>query len=246
MDLYLAGEHECKNGNKIASWQGVNILESFYYAGKNKHFERLVKTADKLLLDSGAFTFIKNNHNKIDWDKYLGQFADFINQYDIKLFFELDIDPLVGLTKVEQMRIKLEQLTSKKPIPVWHKNRGKQYFVDMCKEYPYVALGGIALKEIPRKKFETFFPWFINTAHNNNSKIHGLGYTGDLQKYHFDSVDSSAWIRGNIGSYLYKFNPITGKMEQIKKTGYRVKSFATAQNNFNEWVKFSKYAKIYY
>lgn len=245
MDLYLAGEHECKNGNKIISWDSINILESYYYAAKNKHFARLVKTAGKLLLDSGAFTFIKNNHTA-DWDRYLNLYANFINKYGIDMFFELDIDPLVGIKKVEQMREKLLQLTGKQPIPVWHKSRGKQYFIDMCKSYSYIALGGIALKEIPRRKFESYFPWFINTAHNYKCKIHGLGYTGDLKKYHFDSVDSSAWIRGNIGSYLYKFNPTIGKMEQIKKEGCRVRSFATAQHNFNEWVKFSKYAKIYF
>lgn len=112
MDLYLAGEHECKNGNKIANWDAVNILESYYYASKNKHFERLVKTASKLILDSGAFTFIKNNHHD-DWDDYLNNYADFINKHNIELFFELDIDPIVGLDKVEQYRDKLEKLTYK-------------------------------------------------------------------------------------------------------------------------------------
>ena len=116
----------------------------------------------------------------------------------------------------------------------------------MCEEYPYVALGGIVTKEIPRKKYESAFPWFINTAHEHGAKIHGLGYTNiaNLKKYHFDSVDSTAWLCGNRGGYLYKFNPSTEKMEQITKDGCRLKSREGTVNNFNEWVKFSMYADM--
>lgn len=226
--------------------QDVNVLESYYYLKKNEQVMPLIQKCNSFLLDSGAFTFIKNNHNKIDWDIYLGKYAEFINQYDIKLFFELDIDPIVGLEKVEQMREKLKSLTGKTPIPVWHKNRGKQYFVDMCKTYPYIALGGIALKEIPRKQFESFFPWFIATAHENNAKIHGLGYTSidGLKKYNFDSVDSTRWLHGNVGGYLYLFEPHQMAMKQILNKG-RMKSKEGAIHNFREWVKFGKYAKIY-
>lgn len=34
MQVYLAGEHEVKNGSCCSSWKGLNILESFYYARK--------------------------------------------------------------------------------------------------------------------------------------------------------------------------------------------------------------------
>ena len=143
------------------------------------------------------------------------------------------------------IRDRLERMTGKKPIPVWHKNRGKEYFVKMCEEYPYVAIGGIVTKEIPRKVYETAFPWFINTAHKHKAKIHGLGYTtvANLQKYRFDSVDSTAWLYGNRGGYICKFNPRTGLMEQMSKEGCRLKSREGAVNNFNEWVKFSRYAE---
>ena len=244
MDLYLAGNHPAKNGGACKTWENVKILESFFYARKNSHFKRLAKTATKLILDSGAFTFLKNNSN-IDWDYYLHEYANFIVEHDIELFFELDIDPLVGLNKVEKYTQMLEDITHKKPIPVWHKSRGKEYYIEMTKNFPYIALGGIALKEIPRKQFELLFPWFIATAHKNRCKLHGLGYTGDLKKYKFDSVDSSAWTHGNRGGYVYYFNPLIGKMEQIKKKNSRVKSFETAYNNFIEWQKYSKYAEIY-
>ncbi len=59
-------------------------------------------------------------------------------------FFELDIDRIVGLEKVEEFRRRIESKTGKQSIPVWHSNRGWQYFVNMCKEYNYVSIGGIA------------------------------------------------------------------------------------------------------
>lgn len=226
----------------------MSILESFYYLRKNEEFMALAKHFGSFLLDSGAFTFMTGAHKgAINWDEYVEDYARFINKHDIKLFFELDIDSVVGLQEVERLREKLEALTGKKPIPVWHKNRGKEYFIKMCENYPYVALGGIVTKEIPRQKYEKGFPWFIKTAHDHKCKIHGLGYTtvANLKKYHFDSVDSTAWLYGNRGGYLYKFNPRTGLLEQLGKEGCRLKSREGAVNNFNEWVKFGKYAEIH-
>lgn len=234
---FLAGENALK---------GINVLESFYYLRKNEEFMTLVKHFGSFLLDSGAFTFMSGSHKgAINWDEYVEEYAAFINRHKVELFFELDIDSVVGIKEVERLREKLEALTGKKPIPVWHKNRGKEYFIRMCEEYPYVAIGGIVTKEIPRKIYEKAFPWFIKTAHAHKCKIHGLGYTtiANLHKYHFDSVDSTAWLYGNRGGYLYKFNPKTGLMEQMSKDGCRLKSREGAVNNFNEWVKFGMYAE---
>ena len=117
----------------------------------------------------------------------------------------------------------------------------------MCEQYPYVSIGGIVTREIPRNIYEKAFPWFITTAHQHGCKIHGLGYTNiaGLHKYHFDSVDSTAWLYGNRGGYLYKFK-CNGTLEQIQPEGKgRLKPREAALNNFIEWIKFSKYAEKY-
>ena len=225
--------------------QSCSILESYFYCRSNQYIPKLLPYLKSFLLDSGAFTFMQGKA-RVNWDEYTEEYAAFINKYDIKLFFELDIDSIVGLKEVERLRHKLEKLTGKKPIPVWHKSRGKEYFVKMCKEYPYVALGGIVTREIPRNVYEKAFPWFIQTAHQHGAKIHGLGYTSleNLKKYHFDSVDSTAWLYGNRGGYLYMFNPIKGNIDKIDAPkGCRLKSKEAAMHNFKEWVKFQEYAE---
>lgn len=225
--------------------QTCSILESYFYCRNNAYIPKLIPYLKSFLLDSGAFTFMQGN-TRVNWDEYTEEYAAFINKYDIKLFFELDIDSIVGLKEVERLRKKLEYLTGKKPIPVWHKSRGKEYFIKMCKEYPYVALGGIVTQEIPRNTYEKAFPWFIKTAHDHGAKIHGLGYTSlvNLKKYRFDSVDSTAWLYGNRGGYLYTFNPMKGTMDKVDAPpGHRLKSKEAAMHNFKEWVKFQEYAE---
>lgn len=243
----VEGDEEALSPFIISHLKRINILESYYYLRKNEYFMEVAKKFGSFMLDSGAFTFMMGSHNGgIDWNKYTEDYADFINRYDIKLFFELDIDKIVGLDKVEKLRERLESLTGKKPIPVWHETRDKNYYIDMCRNYPYVAVGGIAiLKGKAREDKERIFPWMIYTAHKNGAKIHGLGYTniGNLKKYHFDSVDSTAWLYGNRGGYLYKFNPKTGLMEKIEKANSRLKPREAAVHNFSEWVKFSIYAE---
>jgi hypothetical protein len=65
-----------------------------------------------------------------------------------------------------------------------------------------------------------------------------------MTEYHFDSVDSTAWLYGNRGGFIFIFD---GKTLQKRKCppGKRLKSRAAAIHNFNEWVKFQKYAEAF-
>lgn len=189
-------------------------------------------------------------NGKPDFENYLYRYIDFINKNDIKLFFELDIDSVVGLKEVERLRSILEKETGKKSIPVFHKSRGKDYFLDMIKNYNYVALGGIANKSSMSKQDYKYINWFCDEAHKNNCKIHGLGFTKtNLEEYNFDSVDSTAWTYGNRGKFIYEF--IGGKLlkHQMDHKSNRLKPRETAIHNFLEWVKWSEYLeqrKIYF
>ena len=258
LDIYLAGTNGrrwCVDLYLAANWEGVgkayipkekmiglSILESFYYA--DGWTEWAIPYMKNFMLDSGAFTFMTSHKGKVDWNDYLRRYADFINKNNVQLFFELDVDSVTGYKKVLEMRKFLERETGKQPIPVWHKSRGKEEFLKMCDEYKYVAIGGIVSKEITRHEYK-YFPWFINEAHKRGCKIHGLGFTNleGIKKYHFDSVDSTSWTTGNRFGAIYRFNGTT--MEKYdKKEGQRLAdSRAVAIHNFNEWVKFQKYAE---
>ena len=73
--------------------KGVYVLESFYYA--NQKTEQYLPLFKDFLLDSGAFTFFSSGRN-VNWDDYVDRYAAFIIKNNVKKFFELDIDKLVG------------------------------------------------------------------------------------------------------------------------------------------------------
>lgn len=219
------------------------ILQSYYYADEFTE-KYIIPNVKDFLLDSGAFTFMMNSKN-VNWDEYIERYADFINRNKVDKFFELDIDSVTGYEKVLQYRKRLESLTGKQCIPVWHSTRGIDDFKRCCDEYPYVSLGGIVGNEWKRDR-EKVIPWFIQEAHRRGAKIHGLGYTKlkKLPEYHFDSVDSTAWTTGNRYGFLYKFS--NGTMNKIdvpsgkRFSKARVKDVALI--NYTEWIKFQKWA----
>lgn len=247
MKLYLAG---------VAPWRESGlydqavlehrpyILESFYYIDADT--ERLLPYFGDFLLDSGAFTFMQNNKAAVNWDEYVERYADFINRNRIEKYFELDIDSVVGYPKVLKLRDRLERLTNRQSIPVWHKSRGMNDFLRMCDAYPYVAVGGIVSGEFKQTEYK-HFPRLINEAHKRGTKIHGLGFTSLtwLPKCHFDSVDSTAWTTGNRFGFVYKFNGKTMVKHDAPK-GYRLgDSRKVALINYIEWIKFQRYAEVH-
>lgn len=239
MIVYLAGENA--EAWKKRGFFNFNRLASYHYI---KDESKMIKNFNRFILDSGAFSFITSLKNKkINWEEYVINYGNFVKNYDVKLFFELDIDPIVGLKEVERLRDLLEKTAEKKCIPVWHKSRGLEYWKKMCKNYDYVAIGGIVTQEIKRTEYDIFIP-LLNIANQNNCNVHGLGFTNlkGMQKYKFYSVDSTSWLSGNKFGSVYLFDGKT-MQKQNKKQGQRVKTNEVAIHNFTEWVKFSKYAE---
>ena len=144
MKLYIASGGQGQGGLPCKQIEipliDLYILESYHYIIKQEWMFPLLKEFKGFLLDSGAFTFMTSLKGKsINWDAYVINYGNFIKHHDIKHFFELDIDPIVGLKKVERLRELLEQTAQRKCIPVWHKSRGLDYWKQMCKDY---MLGG--------------------------------------------------------------------------------------------------------
>lgn len=198
------------------------------------------------MLDSGAFTFFSAGGG-VNWDGYIKQYAAFINRNNVEKYFELDIDKLIGYDKVLYYRAKLEDMTGKPCIPVWHKARGYDEFLKMCEQYGYVAIGGIVTGEIKRTEYK-YFPQLIKAAHASGAKIHGLGFTNvqGLRRFHFDSVDSTSWLGGGRFGVVFKFDGRTITTHIKKAQGQRVADYKAATiHNFKEWKKFAEYAEKY-
>lgn len=254
MNVYLAAPTLVKNAFLSGEIKAENtmILES--YANIQDWIKPLISHFKSFLLDSGAFTFMSSikKYENIDWCEYVDKYADFVKLHKINYFFELDIDAIIGLKGVEKLRNRLEKRVGKQCIPVWHLNRGKDYFIECCKDYNYNALGGLVKAgDKNRNNYEQYFNWFINIAHKNNSKLHGLGYTNlnGLKKFHFDSVDSTTWSMGSRYGQIMEFKNKTIIKHNSVSSGVKTRKIKDVNkaniHNFNEWIKFQRYAEKY-
>ena len=219
------------------------LLETFFSGEKICKEVLDIVGKENFLLDSGAFSYMNGAKcTKEMLLEYLDRYIAFINKYDIKYFFELDVDTIFGIEFVEMMRQKLETETGKKCIPVWHKGRGIEYWKRMVAEYKYVAIGGLVFHV--KKQEYPLIKKMVDYAYSKGVKVHGLGFTKtkELDDYKFYSVDSSSWLasasRGQTLNYFNGANIITKKIDKGNK---KANIKAMTEFNFKEWIKYQKY-----
>jgi hypothetical protein len=255
MKLFLSSYEIEQDLKVLTETKPLFVLGSFFYLKKCKKdyldkYMNYVKTQCKdFILDSGAFSMLSGSKNKESFleklDSYISEYIDFINRYNIKNFIELDIDKIIGYEKVKQIREKIEKETNKKSIPVFHLTRGIEEYKKLIKNYPYICIGGIAIKDIKKKDYKKIFPTLLKMAKLQNCKVHGLGFTAsNVNEFDFYSVDSSSWktsIRyALIGIFDNKKRIITYK--KFSKTKKINKNLATEILivSGKEFIKFQK------
>lgn len=101
MILYLAGYKRCAR-RWCMDTSDIYLLSSFWEHKSGRYGSYVLQ--EKHILDSGAFSAFSGKNNGFDWDSYVRKYADFILKNNIQKFFELDIDVVVGLRKVEYYR----------------------------------------------------------------------------------------------------------------------------------------------
>lgn len=181
MRVYLAatingGVTKAQRIEMIKKYPPKYLLETFYEGEKDCLEAMQTVGREGFLLDSGAFSYINGKQiTKSDMDNYVKKYICFIKKYDVKYFFEMDVDSIFGIEAVEQWRKQIEIQTGKKCIPVWHKQRGVEYWKKMCKEYDYIAIGGLVIGA--KKQEYPYYKKLIEYAAMRGVKVHGLGFT---------------------------------------------------------------------
>ena len=247
MKIYLAtsssGVKKEQRKEMIKCCRPLYLLETFYSGEKCCAMVQNDVGTDNFLLDSGAFSYMNGKSiTEKQMEEYTEKYICHIKKYNVKYFFEMDVDCIFGLEKVEIWRKKIENQTGIKSIPVWHKSRGIDYFKRMVDEYDYIAIGGFANGDIKKTEYPLINK-MIKYANVRGTKVHGLGFTRMkyIYDYPFYSVDSSAWCTGAVrGGHLYYFDGKIMKYDIIKN-GKKLNLSIMAMRSFSEWVKFQKY-----
>lgn len=233
MKIYLAGGSASKQYREILKRTGCKyLLQTFYDLRDMKHEDiiDMLKIPKEFLLDSGAFTFM-NSGVKVDWKQYIDDYCDFINKYDIKLFFELDLYvlPEIGIDNTIKIREYIEQRTGKKSIPVFHACMGLKMYRQLCKDYDYIAIGASGITdECKWVKNKELLKNIVGIAKSYGTKVHGLGYQRidnlNDNKIGFYSVDSTSWLGSRFNSKYVLRNGILQKVKGTKD-GQRMKNY---------------------
>lgn len=222
-------------------------LQSFMDAQKWKDgdYETWISGAEMVLLDSGAFSFISGK-NIGDLKGYIEKYVDFIKKNEVKYFFEVDIDTVIGVTETTRIREELERQIGRRSIPVFHSARGLNAWKQMVREYDYVAIGTSGLTSESRwARREDVMNQLIYIAHESGCKVHGLGFTKltalNENRINFDSVDSTSWLGGARYAKIYKFTGSKMIMTDIK--GRSPGRNVLNAHNCKEWVKFVNFKR---
>lgn len=219
------------------------VLETFFN-GEKKCLEAMsIVGNNNFLLDSGAFSYM--NGAKItlqQMDNYVNRYIEFIVHNNVQYFFEIDVDNIFGLSQVEEWRRKIEITAGRRCIPVWHKGRGVEYWKRMCRDYGYVAIGGLVF-HVKKQEYELIRK-LVEYAYYNGVKVHGLGFTKtkELLNYKFYSVDSASWtVAAALGQQIHTFKNGHIESRQLRKGNKKVQLPKLVAHNMIEWTKFQKY-----
>ena len=238
-----------KGGDKseyIRLLRDAHILASYAYH-KDEHDE-YYPYCKSLLVDSGAFTFmlksIRGNNVDFDIKSYCKKYAEFVKKNNIKNFIELDVEGAYGFETYKDCLHMLQDITGRDPIYVFHRWRGMDYYKELVKQKDYICLGDVDVGS-GNKVQEKYFSWFVDEAHRNNCKVHGLAFTqvDKLKQIPFDSVDSSSWTAGARYASVCRFDGHSIRKYNCKRTEEKelMHNSIIKKHDYLEWKALQKY-----
>ena len=113
MKIYLAtsssGVKKEQRKEMIKCCRPLYLLETFYSGEKCCAMVQNDVGTDNFLLDSGAFSYMNGKSiTEKQMEEYIEKYICHIKKYNVKYFFEMDVDCIFGLEKVEIWRKKIE------------------------------------------------------------------------------------------------------------------------------------------
>lgn len=216
MHLYLAGAETW--WPEFFNLRVRNILFSYFYmrtmrkrrlddmldAIRREQHRRFKagEPAMRIILDSGAFTFLASRSKAKapdpyayaeDWLRFVESTSDLWT-----LCAELDIDKPtktvknpVGPDDIDRWRNDLYSIVGRRAMPVWHPHQGYQEWTDLVQDsrFPYLGLGS-DLADIKVK--------MLGESRLAGKKVHGFAETKlntQAINLKYTSVDSTTWLR---------------------------------------------------
>ena len=249
--LYFSGAENLSCEKLFRELKVKYLLFSFLHLKDCRILKEAKLNNVSVMIDSGAYTLQRGR--EIDYDKFVDKYIRFINKYSdyIDCFVELDIENVVGLERVEGWTDRIIKETGRQPIVVWHKERGWEYWKKMCKKYDYVGVSGVMKNQGKMAVENKYLPLFLREAKKHNTKVHGFGLTRlkVLDKYRFESVDSTSWNAGSTYGVFFYFNEYVKRLESIDRKEFRGKygKKLSGMNNFfidywnlSQWLKYAE------
>jgi len=200
----------------------------------------------KLFLDSGAFSAYQNK-TSIDIENYI----QFIKEHkdEIEVYANLDS---IGSAEETWKNQKAIEAAGLNPIPVYHLDEPSKY-LDMCMEYPYFAVGGLA-----SAKGRSLAP-FLQTVFEKicteksdyfpTHKVHGFGIATPeiINMFPWYSIDSTSWVqygrygiilvpRIKYGEFRYDFPPYTIAISSRSKSIKDAEHFKNLSSMEKNWI----------
>lgn len=239
MKLYLAGTSIMKDPALLA--KSKYTLESYVYV---KAWQiPYIESHPSFMLDSGAFTFMSSTKGHPDWNSYIDKLCQFVSNHNVKLWFEVDIDSVLGYKRVREIRRYMENKTNRPCIPVWHICRGIDDFKAHCKDYGYVAVGSMIKSDgtwtdLTNRQHRKL----VEIAQENSCQIHMLGRTssGFLEQVRPDSADSTSWCAYSRYGNIVTFE--NGKLIIEKHPDKHCIQSANRLRAYEQFLKFQEYA----
>lgn len=190
-----------------------NLLLSFFYfktidiaAWRSK-----ARWPVRLFADCGAFSAL--THNQVI---KVEAYADWLlkNDGQFSVYPNLDVK---GNWRQSQANQRYLEGRGLKPIPVYHAAEPWELLDEMCAQYDYVAIGGVAGSLNRNAALIRFFDKCFQVA-AGRAVFHGFGVTSweMLCEFPYYSVDSSSWMIGPRYGALTIFDPIRAKWVKLQ------------------------------